>query len=305
MILSAFYSLYGGTKEAIVYLYGWSVVIISLTLSVLASLGGYYIFEDLAYINEGAFALEALLFSIALAYRIKLLHLQKSLADEKLIHFQKEEAERLEFLVAQKTEALQEAVEEKEILYRELNHRVKNNLQMVLSLIQLQIGLSHSKNTQKELSVTKNRINSIAKLYELLYFKKSAESFNTENYFREIVHSIGENFNLDITVEYDIQDEISIKKSIYCGLIVNELVTNSFKYAFDKKGTITLRTYKKDGYMYLYVADDGRGFKQEITESLGFIIVKTLTKKQLNAEVIIESDDGVKCTIYWKEDTND
>lgn len=302
MIVSAFYSLYHGTKEAIIYLFGWSIVIISLTLSVLQSLGGYNIFEDFPYINEVAFALEALLFSIALAYRIKLLNLQKNIADKKLIHFQREEAERLEFLVAQKTEALQKAVEEKEILYRELNHRVKNNLQMVLSLIQLQISLSSSENTQKELIITKNRINSIAKLYELLYFKKSAESFKTENYFREIVHSIEENFDLDVTVEYDIQDEICIKSSIYCGLIVNELVTNSFKYAFDEKGKITLRTYKKDGYVYLYVADNGRGFVQDTTQSLGLIIVKTLTKKQLNAEVIIESDDGVKSTIYWKED---
>lgn len=305
LIYSGFYALAHGTKEALFYLIGWTFVIISLTLSVLQSLGGYNIFEHFRYINEVAFALEALTFSIALAYRIKLLNAQKNEADKKLLLLMQKESQDLEALVVAKTLDLQNSLEEKEILYKELNHRVKNNLQMVLSLIKLQINKTNLEATREELTVTKNRINSISKLYELLYLKNDAYLFDTETYFKKIVKSIQENFDKDVIIEYDIRDEICLKSSIYCGLIINELVTNSFKYAFEQSGIITIRTYKEGGYVYMYIADNGVGFNEGYVASLGLNIVRALTQKQLGAEVITDTSGGVKTTIFWKEEKNE
>ena len=299
LIYTAIYALKNGVKEALYYLIGWSMIIISLTLSVVESMGYG---GTITYMNEVAFMLEAFMFSIALAHRIKIMSQAKRDADVKLIHFQKQEQKLLQNLVAQKTQDLQNSLEEKEILYKELNHRVKNNLQMVLSLIKLQIGSTQSQATKEELTITQNRISSIAKLYETLHLKGETTNFETLLYFQKIVKNVKNNFKLNIKVIYDIQYNISINSTIYCGLILNELVTNSFKYAFEKSGTIKISTYKGDNIIHLVIADNGYGFKRTKKSSLGLTIVETLAQKQLNGEVKIQSTEGTKITITWRED---
>ena len=118
MILSAILALRKGTKEAGIYLIGWSFVIISLILSVLQSLGGYNIFEDFRYINEVAFVSEALIFSIALAYRIRRLESEKTTLNEELIEAQQHKQAELQKLVDLQTEDILNSLEEKEILYK-------------------------------------------------------------------------------------------------------------------------------------------------------------------------------------------
>jgi len=302
LMFTAIYAYMHGVKEAHYYLVGWSVVIVSLTLSVVKSLGWFDATMHFEYMNEMAFMVEAFMFSIALAHRIRIINQAKEQTDKKLIALQQHEQAVLAKLVEEKTKDLQDSLEEKEILYKELNHRVKNNLQMILSLIKLQISKVIHQETKNELTTTKNRINSIAKLYELLYLSGDKNSFDTYIYCQNIVHNIQEGFDKDIKVSYSIEHNIDRKHSIYCGIILNELVTNSFKYAYTKSGIINIKTYKDGEYTSLSVADEGVGLSDNYRASLGMNIVETLAKKQLQGLVIIHSGKGVQTTIKWRED---
>jgi len=301
MIYTGFYALKNGIQEALYYLIGWGFVITSMTLAVIKSLGIYDITTTMPYINELSFVLEALLFSIALAHRIKLLSEAKHRANQKLIELQQKEQEKLEEIVSQRTKELVSSIEEKELLYSELSHRVKNNLQMILSLITLQIHASSSQDTKNQLTITKNRINSISKLYEILYLKTKLNELDTLEYFKYIVSTIQENFDKNVTVKYDIKHNISVENLIYCGLILNELVTNSFKYAFKESGTIEIEIYKEHDIVHMNVKDNGKGFEDSKPNSLGLNIVKTLVKKQLLGEISIDSTNGTCTMTNWRE----
>ncbi|WP_373069996.1 7TM diverse intracellular signaling domain-containing protein [Sulfurimonas sp.] len=296
-------ALFRGVRQAKFYVLGWSVVIISLLLSVIESYGYINISTNITYMNEFAFTLEALLFSIALAHRIKILNEEKNILDAKLIAIQKDEKQKLQELVDEKTKNLKDSLDEKELLYRELNHRVKNNLAMTLSLIKLQISKSKDINTKYELSTTQNRISSIANLYENLNISKVASSESTQEYFHNIEHNIRLNFDKNISVQYDINTNLDSQKLIYCGLILNELLTNSFKYAFNdqQEGHITISLTKEDSFFILKVADNGSGFKYEQKDSLGLTIVKTLAEKQLFGTMNINSDNGTEVIIKWED----
>ena len=174
---------------------------------------------------------------------------------------------------------------------------------MLLSLIKLQMSKVTSKETHDALSTTNNRINSISKLYELLYLSENKNFLSTKSYFETIVGAIQSNFSKSVSIVYDIRHDIDSQSAIYCGLILNELVTNSFKYAFKntQEPTITISTYMQGELACLCVEDNGEGSLDDSKDSLGLTIVKTLADKQLNAELIIEKDDGMKYTFLWKE----
>ena len=299
IIYIGFYALAKGVKQARFYVIGWSFVLLSLIFMNLKTVGIFDMSIYFAYINEVAFVLEALLFSIALAHRINILSKEKNEAQRRLRAFEIEEKHRLEALVDERTKDLSFALEEKDILYKELNHRVKNNIQMVLSLIRLQISKTGSKKVKDELTITKDRINSVANLYEVLYFKKSTHKFDTQVYFENIINNMQENITHNITIEYKIDYNVNAHNLIYCGLILNELVTNSFKYAHCSE--VTIYIYKEDDYIYMIVKDDGDGFTKDKKPSLGFNIIETLVKKQLHGELDIYSKVGTMTTIKWRE----
>jgi len=294
IIFSGFYALFHGVKEAKFYVIGWSFVLFALMLTNLQTLGILKINEHVKYLNDISFVLEAFLFSIALAHRIKI-------TNEKLIQLQQEEQERLQKLVSIKTKELQESLKQEELLYRELNHRVKNNFQMILSLIKLQILNSQNPKLKTELTTVQNRINSIAYLYEILKIDKH-KAHKTKEYFQAIINHIEQIYFGEVEIIYNISIELPINKLIYCGLILNELVTNSFKYAFDKaKGVIKISLYQKGEYIYFIIEDNGKGYKEkEDTNSLGLLIVQTLVNQQLLGKIETFRDRGVKNIISWK-----
>ncbi|MBU0720384.1 hypothetical protein KJ877_03510 [bacterium] len=301
VVFTGFYALYKGVKQAKFYVLGWSFVIFSLIFINLKATGLFDITKYFLYINELAFVLEALLFSIALAHRIKILSEEKSEADTRLIEFQKQEQLTLKRLVDEKTADLLLALNQKELLYKELNHRVKNNLQMVLSLIKLQILKSSSHQTKNELEITKNRINSISHLYETLHLDTKSENISTYEYCKKIAQNLDINPAVKIDVVYDIKHNLSIDHLVYCGLILNELMTNAIKYAFTNSGELKIDLYKIGRTVFLTVQDNGAGFEQKGNISLGLEIVRTLVTKQLLGDMVIDSKDGTVVKIKWDE----
>jgi two-component system, sensor histidine kinase LadS len=301
VVFTAFYSYFKGVEQAKFYMIGWSFVIVALVTINLKTIGLFDITKYFPYINEFAFLAEALLFSIALAHRIKILTEAKINSDKQLIALQKTEQNRLNQLVTQKTHDLQLALEQKDILYKELNHRVKNNLQMILSLVKLQISKTPKNETKEQLTITQNRIQTITKLYESLDLNNLELEFNTLSYFKTITNTISQGFQKEVEIIFDIQYNLTLENLIYCGLIINELVTNSFKYAFEKEGEITINLYKKEAEIYLTIKDNGGGFESKSNNNLGLIIVQNLVEKQLLGTMNIDTKEGTTVTICWSQ----
>ncbi len=302
LIYSGIFALKQGIKEAKYYLIGWTPILLSMLIIILQFIGIFDVKNAFPYILEFAFVSESFIFSIALAHRIEIAKKEKRLADKKLINFQKYEKEKLQKLVKEKTKELSILLEEKEILYKELNHRIKNNFMMILSLLKLQTKRTKNSETVASLTITRNRIESIAKLYEMLLLNNNAINLDTKLYLQSICSNIAMNVPQEITISYNIQHNLETNNLVYIGLIVNELVTNSFKYAFEEnQGAIDISIVKRKQIAFLRVKDNGKGFKTRRKNSLGLTIVQILVEGQLQGELKIDSSQGTDTQIIWKE----
>jgi len=185
---------------------------------------------------------------------------------------------------------LYRANREKEILLYELNHRVKNNLQIILSIIQLQ---SFNSKEKDKFLYLENRIGAIAKTYDMLIVNSGIQDVDMKEYIQKIVSSIQNSLmqKTDISINIDSNTQLPLKVATYIGLIINELVTNSYKYAFKnrKSGKIDIFLFKKDGKNKLIIKDNGVGFKKNAKKSLGLNLVYSLVQEQLKGKIICNS----------------
>jgi two-component sensor histidine kinase len=184
-------------------MHGWSAILFATLLMYLSGAGIISVDLSSYYVIELSFVLEALVFSIALANRIKGLQEERNKMQTKLIEEQKDNELKLNDLVAKKTNKLEIALEEKEVLLRELNHRVKNNMQTIISLIRLQNDEIEDAKINMLLSTIQNRISAMSHLHELLYRKDTITFVDAYEYFERIVHEIQQSFEHEIEVEYD------------------------------------------------------------------------------------------------------
>ena len=301
LFMVAVYAAIKKNRLAYFILFGWVTILIAFFFMYLSSAGIFNIYEHMRYFIEICIVMEALIFSIALADRIKQLQKDKELANEKLMHQQKNEQQRLELKVMEKTKNLNVALEEKELLLKELNHRVKNNMQMIVSLVRLQKDEISDEKLQNILQTVHNRINAMSHLHELLYKQETILHVNAYDYFSLLMEEFEESSEQEITIHFDIKTDLKIDQAMYCGLILNELVTNAFKYAFpDGKGSISILLEKENEQYHLRIKDDGIGYNQDkISNALGLVLVKTLAIQQLKGEIRIDSTQGVMVEIIW------
>ena len=302
IVYSGFHALSNGVQEAKYYVLGWTLMLLSFTLFAFQGLGLYSLKDyPLSYLLETTFVIEALLFSIALAHKIKITNEAKVLSDAKLIAFQEEEKKDLNSLVSYKTNELKYSLNQKEILYKELNHRVKNNFMMILSLLKLQISRSKLIEIKDSLKITENRIRSIANLYDMLILNNENININTHKYLKKIYNNVGSDFKREITIHYDIQYNIDIDSLIYVGLVFNELITNSLNYAFPlNSGEIFVTLKREKNKIFFHIEDNGQGFTKRAKNSLGLTIVEILIEGQLSGELTINSDkNGTKVFMSW------
>ncbi|MDQ7817277.1 MAG: PAS domain S-box protein [Melioribacteraceae bacterium] len=204
-----------------------------------------------------------------------------------------------------------EALKEKDILIREVHHRVKNNFQVIISLLSLQSDLITDPLILNAFKESRNRIKSMALIHELLYQESNFESIDIKHYVQNLVDYLRRsysdtksNFNISIDME-DIQ--IEIDTIIPCGLIINELISNSIKHAFpDGRDGEILISFKKISTesFCLILRDNGIGIPNNIDfsslKSLGMMLINTLTK-QINGELYIDSTEkGSEFRIIFK-----
>ncbi len=194
---------------------------------------------------------------------------------------------------------LRRSISDREVLLREVHHRVKNNLQIISSLVSLQEGY-HSDTKEPEFRRdTRVRIQSMAKLHELLYGSDNLASINPAAYIRSIVTMISRFFDyrlIDVSAE---DDDLSIDDAMPFGLIVTELLTNAFKYAYqpEDKGVIIVRYNRSGEERLLEVRDNGRGaaadYALETSASLGFTLIRSLTSQLGGTLSVSETNPGV------------
>lgn len=302
LIFITVYATYKKNQQAYFILFGWSIILVSGICMYLSSAGVFNVYLYLPYIVETGLVLEALIFSIALANKINTLQKEKVEADKKLILHQQSETARLESIVTQKTDALKIALDEKELLLRELNHRVKNNMQTIVSLMRLQLDKVSDEKVQDIFITIQNRINAMSQLHILLYNQEDVSHIDAFEYFDVIVEELKESYNSEkISIKFDITTKLKTEEAIYCGLILNELITNSLKHAFaGQNGEINIKLFQENGKINLYISDNGVGFSTKNTiDSLGLTLVSTLVIEQLNGTITINSNNGVEVEIQW------
>ena len=186
------------------------------------------------------------------------------------------------------TEQLQNSLKEKEILIKEVHHRVKNNLQIISSILSLQSYYTDQKPVSEILAGCRHRVLSMSLLHEQLYHSNNLISINFENYVKVLIRNLVNTYRAEnVNFSFLIADiNFDLETSINLGLILNELITNSLKYAFIGKGggniSISLN-YSDDNELQLNITDDGNGlpdnFDVENLKSLGLELVLSLIKQ--------------------------
>lgn len=207
-------------------------------------------------------------------------------------------------------ERLKASLQEKEVLLREIHHRVKNNLQVIATLFNLQSGAVKDRQTADLLRESQNRVKSMAIIHEKLYRAKDLARIDYEQYVHNLTSHLFRSFGMDARVRVHITVDavyLGVDTAIPCGLIITELVSNSLKHAFPqgREGEIQIDLRSHPGQKYiLTVQDNGVGFPSELdhrtTNSLGLQIVHALTQ-QLDGSIELSRAGGTCFQITFTE----
>lgn len=209
-----------------------------------------------------------------------------------------------------RNDIIHKSLAEKDLLIKEVHHRVKNNLQIISSLLKLQASKSNNNEVKISLSEAQDRINSMALLHQLLYRNNQMTSLKFDDYLVNLISQFSDSFSNEtnqILIQKNILElELDLDTAIPLGLITNELISNAYKHAFkDKNGVIKVELYKvlKNRYC-LKIADNGVGLHADFdlnkVDSLGLDIVEILCE-QINAELKIYNDDGANFEIHFSK----
>lgn len=203
----------------------------------------------------------------------------------------------LDLKVKERTVELEKLLDSKELLLKELNHRVKNNLFLIINFIKLQKNKTTDKQIKVALEKIENRIHSISLVHSKLFQENSIELINSKEYFLQLIKDLKNSFeeNKDFSINCSIQNlNLSVENSMYCGIILNELITNSVKYSNTNKHTIIdIEIYTSNKIDYIILKDNGIGLKKDFItntyETLGLKLVDTIVKNQLKGDLNIQN----------------
>ncbi len=202
----------------------------------------------------------------------------------------------------EREEKIRDSLKEKEVLLGEIHHRVKNNLAVISGLLYLQAEKTDTETGRNLLQQSQGRINSMALIHELLYENHNFSGIDPGKYIEQLLNHISSNLSVrdkDITTDIHTDDlQLDMNIAIPCALLINELLTNAYKYAFEgrDKGTISVKIYRDEEYNFIEVKDDGIGIPDSYIqgngdEGLGMSLVRILTQ-QLQGTLTIDNKNG-------------
>jgi PAS domain S-box-containing protein len=205
------------------------------------------------------------------------------------------------------------SLKEKEMLLREIHHRVKNNMQLISSLLRLQSGYANEEIFHNVFKDCQNRIISMSLIHEKLYRSKELTKIDLNDYIRDLVSRLFQSYNAcesTIALNIDVENvSLGIDLATPCGLIINELVNNSLKHAFPygREGEIKVALKQTDENTFeLLVSDNGVGIPEDLdfrkTESLGLRLVTILVEDQLEGEISLDRSKGTEFQIKFKRE---
>lgn len=208
-------------------------------------------------------------------------------------------------------ESLRSSLSEKEVLLKEIHHRVKNNLQIVISLMRLESRAFKESRISAALKDLETRIRAMALVHEHLYHSSDLAKIGFKDYLKGLCEELFRTYRADggrIRLEIDAEAvALDIERAIPCGLIINELLTNAIKYAFpgNRKGTLRVAIRNTpDGEVEILVGDDGIGMPETLdirkAETLGLQLVTTLAENQLKGRVELERAGGTRSGTGFK-----
>jgi PAS domain S-box-containing protein len=217
-------------------------------------------------------------------------------------------------LEASKTDKAQKQIikslEEKDVLLREIHHRVKNNMQIISSLLSLQSSSIENPEMKDIFKQSQNRVKSMSMIHEQLYQTEDLAKIDFNSYVNGLIKSLFQMYSVNqkqIECDVNVGDVmLDIETAIPCGLIINELVSNSLKHAFIDKteGKISFNMMRNSNMINFNVSDNGIGipdnFHIENTSTLGLNLVKTLVN-QLEGELTVEHNNGISYDVIFKE----
>jgi len=206
-----------------------------------------------------------------------------------------------------KTKELRTSLEEKEILLKEIHHRVKNNLAMTINLIKLQKSRISDINTKSTLTDIQERVFTMELLHRKLYESKDLNSISLKKYILELIEDLDNTYgkDKDIKINTLISDvNMDIEYALPCGLIITECITNAYKYAFkNKDGNLKIEFKKLDNKYILLIHDDGLGLASNVdvnqTKTLGLRLISTIVRTQLFGTFTYKYEQGAKFTIMF------
>ncbi len=300
------------TNESKFYLAAWGMFLCGSMLTVLQNNGLIPSNFITIYASQAGVLIELSLLSMGLAYRYKEMHgkLLKKDTQLQLLNASLEEKVHERTRDAyEKNRLLAREVANKKTLLRELYHRVKNNLQVIASLLSLQASRIDDPHYKEIFRQNQQRIKSMFLLHEHLYQSGSLDVIDMNEYVHTLVKEIRGSYPSDhIAFDVSCSDvELDLERAILTGLIINELVTNAVKYAFKGKDDcqITIRLSQKEGRIILEIGDNGIGMESDAAtgeKSLGKKIVNTLVTLQLKGEIIQKNENGVAYHIEFDKE---
>jgi two-component sensor histidine kinase len=213
----------------------------------------------------------------------------------------------------QAEEQIGKSLKEKEVLLQEIHHRVKNNMTVIMSLLKLQADRVKDKHYREMLGDSMGRIKTMALIHEKLYKAKDLAKVNFNDYLKDMINSMFMSYGLSpnkVALKTDVEDvDFGVDTAIPCGLIINELVSNSLKHAFpeDRDGEIKVSLRRNDkAEVELTVSDNGVGMPEGLdfrkTDSLGLNLVNALVG-QLRGEIELYREKGAEFIITFKRTT--
>jgi PAS domain S-box-containing protein len=209
----------------------------------------------------------------------------------------------------QAEEQIQVSLKEKETLLHEIHHRVKNNMQVISSLLELQKNTIEDKQVKEVLMESQGRVHAMAIVHETLHNSDSLSKIDLQTFLSILTSSIFQTYSIKpnkVSLINEVESiPISINQASPLGLIINELISNSLKYAFsnDSNGVISVSMKKIDNELSLIVSDDGVGMPEDLdwrnSDTLGLKLIRSLVESQLDGSIEMESINGTKFIINF------
>ncbi len=234
--------------------------------------------------------------------------------NEYICAFSRDMTQRQEYRtkITKMNQELQKSVEEKDILLKEIHHRVKNNMEIISSLLNMQERRTKDKDMIYILQQSRSRIHTMALVHEFLYLGENLAYINLKNYIKRLVDDIKELYisqNTTLNVDVHIDNlSFSTNRCIQIGMVLHELCVNALKYAFkeDRDNLLCIHMKKVDEQIHVKIRDNGDGLDDidslYKSDSIGMQLIHSIIEDQLDGTIEFKNNNGLECNIIFSKD---